>query len=530
MANREKENYKKYYEITNNLGNGAFGIVCEGKDRENNEFRAIKTIDLKEIAKKIMDEYDGEELKENLDKCINGFITEFNNMKICSENNDNSVKCYEYFHDEDNFVIIMELCDTDLSKILTNRIIKNGKGFNSEEILEILKQLNKAFKVMKENKIIHRDLKLENILVKYIDKENKKYIIKLSDYGCSKRISSLTKNYFKTNVGTLSYMAPEILKGEEYNYKCDLWSIGIIIYKLYFGKFPYSGLTEEALKSQIENLGNKILKKTDNEDLDDLIMKLLEKDPIKRLNWDSYFNHPFFGKNKINLIYECEKDGYEYIFGEEFVKNNKNNIELKINGIKSELIDRYKLKKGKNIIEIIIKNKIINMEFMFYYCSKLTNIEGLMYLDVKEIYNFSYMFCRCSSLSDLKPIQNWNVSNGNNFSGMFSRCSSLSDLKSIQNWNVSNGNNFSYMFSLCSSLSDLEPIQNWNVSNGNNFSWMFSGCPSLSDLKPIQNWNVLNGNDFSYMFSLCSSLSDLEPIQNWNVSKDKLKLIKGLIK
>ena len=94
-------------------------------------------------------------------------------MKICSEKGENSVKCYEYFHNKDNFVIIMELCDTNISKILTNKMIEEGKRFNSKEILKILRQLNKAFKVMKENKIIHRDLKLENILVKYLDKYKK---------------------------------------------------------------------------------------------------------------------------------------------------------------------------------------------------------------------------------------------------------------------------------------------------------------------------------------------------------------------
>ena len=98
------------------------------------------------------------------------------------------------------------------------------------------------------------------------------------------------------------------------------------------------------------------------------------------------------------------------IFGGEFVENNKNNIEIMINGIKSELIDECKLKKGKNIIEIIIKNRIINMEQMFCFCSTLTNIEGLKNLDVKETNNFSSMFFECSSLSDLKQIQNWNVS------------------------------------------------------------------------------------------------------------------------
>ena len=170
--------------------------------------------------------------------------------------------------------------------------------------------------------------------------------------------------------------------------------------------------------------------------------------------------------NKINVIYECKGDGrLERIFGAKFVENNKNNIELRINGMESELVKEYKLKADKNNEEIIIiKNKITNFKEMFYGCKALKCIEGLMNLDVKEIQDFSYMFRECSSLSDLKPIQNWNVCNGTDFSLMFRGCSSLSDLKPIQNWNVSNGTNFSEMFRGCSSLSDLKPIQNWNVS------------------------------------------------------------------
>ena len=68
-------------------------------------------------------------VEEQFELCINGFKTEFENMKICSLNNENSVKCFEYFNSEDNFIIIMELCDTNLSKVLTDRILKNGKGF-----------------------------------------------------------------------------------------------------------------------------------------------------------------------------------------------------------------------------------------------------------------------------------------------------------------------------------------------------------------------------------------------------------------
>ena len=91
------------------------------------------------------------------------------------------------FKKKNNFVIIMELCDCNLSQLL----LKNNGGFNEKEIYEIMKQLNNAFKVMKEKNIIHRNLKPENILIKYED--NNKYIIKLSDYGSSKRLDSLSK-------------------------------------------------------------------------------------------------------------------------------------------------------------------------------------------------------------------------------------------------------------------------------------------------------------------------------------------------
>jgi len=161
---------------------------------------------------------------------------------------------------------------------------------------------------MRDNKIIHRDLKLENILIKY--KDNNKYIIKLADYGSSKRLNSLSQNYCYTNAGSLKYMAPEILNGEKHNYKCDLWSIGVIMYRLKFVKFPFNGETLFALIKNINNFNNNSLKETGNEKLEDLIKKLLEKNYKERINWDEYFNHPFFHtfSNKINLIYYKKKN------------------------------------------------------------------------------------------------------------------------------------------------------------------------------------------------------------------------------
>ena len=143
----------------------------------------------------------------------------------------------------------------------------------------------------------------------------------------SKRLISIS-NYGNTpGVGTVVYMAPELLEGKEYNYKVDLWSIGIIIYRLYFGKSPFPGLEKPALIKYIDKYGNRLIKKTENEELDDLIKRLLEKDASKRLKWDEYWNHSFFKdkyKNKIILIYEkknsdISEDENNNIFGEKFV-------------------------------------------------------------------------------------------------------------------------------------------------------------------------------------------------------------------
>ena len=128
------------------------------------------------------------------------------------------------------------------------------------------------------------------------------------------------------------------------------------------------------------------------------------KNKNKKINYGTFikyaidkFNHEYNKKikknkeykNEINIIYECVNENKEKIFGETFVKNNRNNIELEINGIKYNLISKYILKKGENKIKIIIKNKLKNLEYMFYECKSLKNINELKYLDTKDIYNFS---------------------------------------------------------------------------------------------------------------------------------------------
>ena len=193
--------------------------------------------------------------------------------------------------------------------------------------------------------------------------------------------------------------------------------------------------------------------------------KLIERQPIENYLHKINQKNGNIYKNEINIIYNAKEEGVERIFGYTFVENNKNNIELIINGIKIDLISVYKLKKGENNVKIIIKNKITNLKNMFYNCKTLSNIKELEYLDTKDINDFSGMFYECYSLLDINALQNWDVSNGKDFSYMLYKCSSISDIKALYNWNVSNGKNFRNMFYELKLLSNIKPLQKWNVLN-----------------------------------------------------------------
>ena len=260
------------------------------KIKKTGELRAIKFISKENIKENLRNEYNTNDIEEAFSEFQNKLLDEIKYMEICSNNNtnNNSIKYYDYYNTNENLAIVMELCDTNLQLLLNKR----KEGFVLEEIHDILNQLNNTFRIMKDNKIIHRDLKLANILVKYEDNENKKFVVKLTDYGISKQLNSMSKCF--THTGTLLTMDPEILNEEEYNSKCDIWSLGIIIYQLYFKEYPYNGNTEISLLRKIDNTGQKCLKKTNDPKLDNLIRKMLIKDPAQRYTWEQYLNDNFF--------------------------------------------------------------------------------------------------------------------------------------------------------------------------------------------------------------------------------------------
>ena len=203
---------------------------------------------------------------------------------------ENSVKFYAHYRENNDEVIILELCDCELEELLNNTL----NGFSSGEICSIMKGLNNAFSIMNINNIMHRDIKLENIMVKYTDKLHSKFIPKVNDYGLSKQFKS---GDHLTICGKQSYIAPEIFINHQYDRKADLWSIGVMMYYMYFKDHPYD-LKEGMLQltqNELKNIFNKKKKKDANDKLlDDLLNKLLTFDPDKRITWNNYLIHPFF--------------------------------------------------------------------------------------------------------------------------------------------------------------------------------------------------------------------------------------------
>jgi serine/threonine protein kinase len=288
VVNGKSQSYATNFEIIGIIKESFFSKVYRGKVPYLNENVAIKAIKKELIKEEIKKEtMDLNVSEEKFKPYIEKFNKELNFMQKCQC--ENSVKVYDYYVTNESFIIIMELCDENLNELLCRK----QPGFSSDEIRNILIQLNNVFKVMNKRKIVHRDLKLNNILVKYTNKEKTKYRVLLCDYGVSNQM--LSQN-LTTHAGTKLYMAPEILKGEPYTEKCDLWSLGINIYRMYCKDFPYKGTMDMEIYKNIISLGQTVLDRIREEDskLKELLSKLLVINEQDRITWEDYYKHSFF--------------------------------------------------------------------------------------------------------------------------------------------------------------------------------------------------------------------------------------------
>ncbi len=143
----------------------------------------------------------------------------------------NIINWYEFNLEKDKETIIMEYGEGgDLSQKISEQKKKN-EPFTEKQIIDWFIQICEGVKYIHDKKIIHRDLKPNNI---FLTKDNK---IKIGDFGLAKTLAF--QNQAKTNVGAPAYLSPEILNDEPYDYKSDIWNLGIILYELTQLKHPF---------------------------------------------------------------------------------------------------------------------------------------------------------------------------------------------------------------------------------------------------------------------------------------------------
>ena len=274
---KDINNIYKFKEV---LGKGSFGVVRTGyriKEISPHKIYAIKSIDKTKISQRDID---------NLEKEID---------IISSLDHPNIARFYETFHDERYFHIVTELCrGKELSKLLK----QNGGKLNERKCRIIIMKILHAINYCHSHGIVHCDLKPDNIIFESPNEEEENEDIlnlldlKLLDFGLSSRIKKNEK--LNNTVGTAYFIAPETIKGE-YDEKCDVWSIGVILYYILSGKFPFTGNSNFEIFEKIQKSEPvfKNLFKDISQNAIDFIKKCLVKNPNERPSAKECLSHPW---------------------------------------------------------------------------------------------------------------------------------------------------------------------------------------------------------------------------------------------
>ena len=237
-------------------------------------------------------------------------------------------------------------------------------------------------------------------------------------------------------------------------------------------------------------------------------------------NIDSKINDKL---NETTIIYKINnKESKLKLFDEIFVKNNKDNCYILINGEKSELkenIDINKIKGSKLEVKLYETKTITDMSYMFYFCNSLLSLPDFHKWDTKNVTNMSCMFSYCSLLDSIPHISRWDTKNVTNMSCMFSSCTSLKSLPDISKWDTKNVTKMNGMFDSCTTLKSLPDISKWDTKNVTTMSYMFYSCIALKSLPDISKWDTKNNTTISSMFNSCSSLKTLPDISKWDTKK-----------
>ena len=283
--------------------------------------------------------------------------------------------------------------------------------------------------------------------------------------------------------------------------------------------------------------------------------------------YEEVYNNAFlkiiYAVNEENNLKEKERD-YK-IFGQTFVEKNKDKIYLKINGEKSDLIEKVKIKNNNKPLEVIlikkpesdisdisymfcncksnviklieIKNRtkvflknVTNISKMFKNCSNLENIDLFFFKAFEELRVIDSLFSGCEKLNKITKIEELVTKSVTKMDKVFNLCKKLNNVSGIEKFETKNVESFDEMFKDCSSLKEFPDISRWNLEKAKSLKGIFEGCSSLENLPNIGLWNVGNVISFEEMFEGCSNLMELpKGIVHWNVKnvKNMKKMFSG---
>ena len=205
----------------------------------------------------------------------------------------------------------MEYCNGgDLSGCLKKYKAAYHRPFPEEIVQYIMRQVVEGINFIHSNKIIHRDLKLDNILVNFSSENDKKSlnmmkaVAKIIDFGFATMLQSSKSNLTYTVLGTPAYMDPRLLNNMQkrtpnmtgYDEKADIWSLGALCYEMLVGHVAFSGSSMQELFQKVKQ-GTYSLPTNVSEEIFSFINGMLQKDPNKRLSASQLLKHDFLVKN-----------------------------------------------------------------------------------------------------------------------------------------------------------------------------------------------------------------------------------------
>lgn len=233
----------------------------------------------------------------------------------------NIIKLHHALKTNNNFYLIMDHCDHGDLKSFLNKFYKRNDQESKNSLFDlprmpendaryVITHVAEGLKFLNTHNIVHRDIKIDNILVKkkliYEKEKNDPFDIqqfefKLGDLGLAKTIGS-PDDWIKTQCGTPVCMAPEIVTGCLYNYKVDIWSLGTLLFNLITGTYPFKGRNIDELKDNLRKGAYKIPRDvTVSIECLEFMNSCLKFDQSKRKDIDTLFKHPFLTKQKLDF-------------------------------------------------------------------------------------------------------------------------------------------------------------------------------------------------------------------------------------